>query len=156
MRPIKYISILLAICFLFHSCADIAFTNLGGIRQDIEAGEISKSDIIGVLPFNNNILELQLTGQEVIDCLGNHAVAGMTTSGGYKHADGTVFKLDSVYSVLTTDYLYIRESNSLSIYDPNPYYTEMNYHQPTIDFILSMNTSVANPLDNYLDYTPRR
>ncbi|MBT4035571.1 MAG: bifunctional metallophosphatase/5'-nucleotidase [Candidatus Marinimicrobia bacterium] len=136
--------------------ADIAFTNTGGIRQTIEAGEITKGDIIGVLPFNNNILELQLTGQQVIDCLENHAVAGMTTSGGYKHADGTAFKLDSVYSVLTTDYLYIQENSSLSNYDPNPYYTEMNYHQPTVDFITSMNTSDTNPLDDYLDYIPRR
>jgi len=136
--------------------ADIAFTNKGGIRQSIEAGDITKGDIIGVLPFNNNILELQLTGQEVIDCLGNHAVAGITTIGGYFHMDGTPLKLDSTYSVLTTDYLYVQDGNQLSDYDPNPYYTQMNYHQPSVDYILSLNTSSSNPLDDYLDYTARR
>jgi 2',3'-cyclic-nucleotide 2'-phosphodiesterase (5'-nucleotidase family) len=136
--------------------ADIAITNSGGIRQAIEAGEITKGDIVGVLPFDNNILELRLTGQEVIDCLQNHVVAGMTTSQGYRHSDGTAFNRDSVYSVLTTDYLYIQEDNFFQAYDPDPYYTEMNYHQPTVDYILSLNTDSSNPLDNYLDYTPRR
>jgi len=136
--------------------ADIAFTNTGGIRQSLETGDITKGDILGVLPFNNNIMELQLTGQQVINSLEDHAVAGMTTTGGYRHADGTALKLDSVYSVLTTDYLYVQENNSLSTYDPNPYYTDMNYHQPTVNYILSLNTSTSNPLDHYLDYTSRR
>ncbi|MBL7120691.1 MAG: bifunctional metallophosphatase/5'-nucleotidase [Candidatus Marinimicrobia bacterium] len=136
--------------------ADIAITNTGGIRQDIEAGEITKGDIVGVLPFNNNILELRLTGQQVIDCLQNHVVAGMTTSAGYQHSDGTAFNLDSIYSVLTTDYLYIQEDNYFQVYDTDPYYTEMNYHQPTVDYILSLNTDSSNPLDTYLDYSPRR
>jgi 5'-nucleotidase / UDP-sugar diphosphatase len=136
--------------------ADIAITNTGGIRQPIDAGEITWGDIVGVLPFNNNILELQLTGQQVIACLQNHAVAGMTTSNGYWHADGTPFMLDSVYSVLTTDYLYLQPDNAFNSFDPDPYYTELNYSQPTVDFILSLNTSTNNPLNNYLDYTPRR
>lgn len=136
--------------------ADIAFTNTGGIRQSIEAGDITKGDIVGVLPFNNNILELHLTGEELINCLGSHAVAGMTTVNGYKHADGTALKMDSIYSVLTTDYLYIQETTPMSTYDPNPYYTNMNYHQPTVDYILSLNTSSSNPLDGYLDMEARR
>ncbi len=136
--------------------ADIAITNTGGIRQAIEAGEITKGDIVGVLPFENNILELNLTGQQVIDCLQNHVVAGMTTLGGYRHSDGTTFNRNSVYSVLTTDYLYIQEDNYFQLYDPVPYYTEMNYNQPTVDYILSLHTDSSNPLDNYLDYSPRR
>ncbi len=136
--------------------ADIAFTNTGGIRQSIVAGEITKGDIIGVLPFNNNILELNLTGEELITCLGSHAVAGMNTIDGYWHADGTPLKMDSTYSVLTTDYLYVQDATLMSTYDPNPYYTNMNYHQPTVDYILSLNTNTTNPLDDYLDPLPRR
>ena len=137
--------------------ADIAVTNSGGIRQPIPMGDITKGDIVGVLPFNNNILEMKLTGSEVIQCIGSNLIlSGMTTVGGYFHADGTPLKMDSVYSVLTTDYLYVQDATQFSVYAPNPYYTGLNYHQPTVDYIVSLNTSASDPLNNYLDHTPRR
>ncbi|MCF7808713.1 MAG: bifunctional metallophosphatase/5'-nucleotidase [Candidatus Marinimicrobia bacterium] len=137
--------------------ADIAVTNAGGIRQAIAAGDITKGDIVGVLPFNNNILELKLTGAEVIDCIGSNLIlAGMTTVNGYKHADGTPLEMDSVYSVLTTDYLYYQETLNFNLFDPSPYFTGLNYHQPTVDYIVSLNTSASDPLNNYLDNSARR
>ena len=140
--------------------ADIAMTNAGGIRQSIPAGDINKEIIIGVLPFQNYIIELQLTGSEVINCTGyvDMIYGGMTTIGGYFLSDGTPIDDNTTYSVLTTDYLYARNDYRFpfSQYDPNPDYTSMNYHQPTIDWITSLNTSSSNPLGNYLDDTARR
>lgn len=137
--------------------AAIAVTNAGGIRQPIAMGDITKGDIVGVLPFDNNIIELKLTGSEVIDCIGTNLIlAGMTTVDGYRHMDGTPLEMDSVYSVLTTDYLYIQDGTNFHLYDDNPYLTGLNYHQPTVDYIKSLNTSASNPLNGYLDYTPRR
>jgi len=140
--------------------ADIAMTNAGGIRQSIPAGEITKEVIIGVLPFQNFIIELQLTGSEIVECLKipyiDLIVGGMTTIGGYFLADGTPIVENATYSVLTTDYLYARPDQPFSQYDSNPYYTSMNYHQPTIDWISSLNTSSANPLSNHLDNIARQ
>ena len=138
--------------------ADIAMTNAGGIRQSIPLGNINKELIIGVLPFQNNIIELQLTGTEVISCAqyNDMIFGGMTTVGGYFLSDGSEIDGSTTYSVLTTDYLYARTDQPFSQYDTNPYYTSMNYHQPTIDWITSLNTSSTNPLSNYLDYTARR
>lgn len=137
--------------------ADIAITNSGGIRQAIAAGDISKGDIVGVLPFDNRIFEIQLTGSEVVNCLGGDLImGGMTSVGGYRHLDGTPLKMDSIYSVLTTDYLYIQDATNFHLYDSDPYDTGMNYHQPTVDYIASLNTGASNPLNNYLDDEPRR
>ena len=140
--------------------ADIAMTNAGGIRQSIPAGNITKEVIIGVLPFQNFIIELQLTGAEVINCTGyaDMIYGGMTAIGGYFLLDGTEIDNNTTYSVLTTDYLYARNDYRFPFrqYDPSPYYTSMNYHQPTIDWITSLNTSSSDPLDNYLDNTARR
>lgn len=136
--------------------ADISITNSGGIRQDIIAGEISLETIVGLLPFNNTILELDLTGTELINCIGYYLLGGMTTINGYFLSDGTPIYDDSVYSVLTTDYLYSVSSNNFSQYDPDPVNTSVHYRQPLIDWIISKNTSTQNPLNNYLDYTPRR
>jgi len=136
--------------------ADISLTNSGGIRQSIPSGNITKGTIIGVLPFSNDIIELELTGTQLIDCIDNLVVGGMTTIGGYFLPDSTPIYDDTTYSVLTTDYLYIQPDSKFKKYDPEPYYTSMNYHQPTIDWIISYNTSINNPLDTYLDTIPRR
>lgn len=136
--------------------ADISMTNFGGIRQSIPAGDITKGTIIGVLPFDNNIIELELTGTQLIDCVRNLIVGGMYINEGYYHSDSTEILPDSVYKVLTTDYLYARDDFNFHIYDPDPYYTGMNYHQPTIDFILARETNSGNPLEHYLDPLSRR
>ena len=137
--------------------ADMAVTNSGGIRQGISAGNVTRGTIIGVLPFQNSLVELELTGEELIDCLvSGTVVAGMTTTGGYLHADGSPMKMDSVYHVLTTDYLYALDGYNFHLYDQSPYHTGINYHQPTVSYLESLGTSVGDPLNNYLDYTPRR
>lgn len=137
--------------------ADIAMTNAGGIRQSIPSGDITRGTIVGVLPFQNNLVELELTGGEVISCLdGDLIVGGMTAIGGYFHRDGSPLKADSVYAVLTTDYLYAREDHCFQHLDENPYHTGLNYHQPTMDYIESLATAPAQPLDDHLDHTPRQ
>jgi 5'-nucleotidase/UDP-sugar diphosphatase len=43
--------------------ADMAFTNLGGIRAEIPAGEITPRDIFDVLPFGNRVVVISMTGE---------------------------------------------------------------------------------------------
>lgn len=136
--------------------ADVSITNTGGIRQDIPQGNITVATIVGLLPFNNNILELELTGDQLIDCIDDYIIGGMTTINGNKLMDGTPIYSDSLYTVLTTDYLYSLSYTNFSQYDAEPYNTSVNYRQPLIDWIKSMNLSNDNPLNNYLDSSPRR
>jgi 2',3'-cyclic-nucleotide 2'-phosphodiesterase (5'-nucleotidase family) len=136
--------------------ADVSITNSGGIRQDIQQGDISVETIIGLLPFKNTLYELDLTGAELIDCSTNYLVGGMNTINGYSLSDGTPIYYDSVYTVLTTDYLYSVSSNKMSTYDPEPYYTSVHYRQPLIDWLQSLKTTSNDPLNNYLDPTPRK
>lgn len=44
---------------------DFAFTNAGGLRADIDAGPITLQEVYGVLPFNNTLVTMQLTGIQV-------------------------------------------------------------------------------------------
>jgi len=135
--------------------ADVSITNSGGIRQDINQGTITLETIVGLLPFENSIYELDLTGSELIDCIDNYLIGGMTTVSGYTLSDGTPIYAENIYSVLTTDYLYSADPD-FSVYDPEPNNTSVNYRQPLIDWIKSLNTTSQNPLNNYLDNTPRR
>jgi len=135
--------------------ANISITNSGGIRQDINEGDVSLETIVGLLPFNNSIIQLELTGTELLDCIGNLLLGGMTTIGGNFLSNGSPIEPDIVYTVLTTDYLYSVPATSFSDYDSSPEYTYVHYRQPLIEWIKSLNTSEDNPLNNYLDYTPR-
>lgn len=137
--------------------SDLVLTNSGGIRQGIEAGEITRGTIVGVLPFQNQLVELDLTGSQVVASLRSGTViAGFTTVGGYFHADGTPMVMDSVYQVLTTDYLYAREDYPFAGYDPTPYNTGISYQQPTVSFLQHLATNPGDPLDGQLDPVARR
>ena len=49
----------------------IAFQNGGGLRASINVGEISRGEVLEVLPFGNTIAGLELTGTHVISALEN-------------------------------------------------------------------------------------
>ena len=135
--------------------ADISITNQGGIRQDIPQGTITLKTIVGLLPFENSIVQIELKGSELINCIDNYLIGGMTTVGGYKLSDGTPIEADKTYKVLTTDYLYSAD-DEFKLYDNSPYNLSVNYRQPLIDWIKSLNTNSGNPLNNYLDNIPRQ
>lgn len=49
--------------------ADLAVMNSGGIRDDIEAGEVTYKEVLTVLPFGNTVCTVRLTGAELSDYL---------------------------------------------------------------------------------------
>ena len=61
--------------------ADIAIQNAGGVRSVIDGGPISMDEAITVLPFSNTLVELDLTGQQVVDTL-EEAAANFLDNGG--------------------------------------------------------------------------
>ena len=138
--------------------ADVSLTNGGGIRQSIPAGDITLSTIVGVLPFENNIVKLRLTGKQLKEMAlaGDICMGGMTTIGGFFLSDGTEITDTATYTVLTTDYLYARDDYNFSKYDPSPEYPYVQYRQPLIDWLKSIHTSSSDPLTHYLDDVSRR
>jgi 2',3'-cyclic-nucleotide 2'-phosphodiesterase/3'-nucleotidase/5'-nucleotidase len=47
------------------SGADLAFTNSGGLRADLPAGPITKGSVYDVIPFDNTLVLVKLTGEQV-------------------------------------------------------------------------------------------
>jgi 2',3'-cyclic-nucleotide 2'-phosphodiesterase (5'-nucleotidase family) len=103
--------------------ADIAMHNNGGIRADLPKGPISFGQLYAVLPFDNQLMALELTGEQVLRILehsvssspGKMLVAGMTFEFDMSRPEGErVLKatvggapLDpaQLYRVVTIDYL---------------------------------------------------
>lgn len=74
--------------------ADIALTNGGGIRASIEQGEITKGEVITVLPFGNYVVEKEIKGSDVLAALENGISSYPETKGAFPHVAGITFKFD--------------------------------------------------------------
>ena len=51
--------------------ATIAIANGGGLRASIDAGDITKGEVITVLPFSNTLATVEISGADVIEALEN-------------------------------------------------------------------------------------
>ncbi|MBP3930433.1 MAG: 5'-nucleotidase C-terminal domain-containing protein, partial [Peptostreptococcaceae bacterium] len=74
--------------------ADLAITNGGGIRASIKAGDITKGDIVSVLPFGNFIVTKQLTGAQIKEVLEFGVRSYGESLGGFPHVSGIKFVVD--------------------------------------------------------------
>ncbi|MAT98940.1 MAG: hypothetical protein CL608_17490 [Anaerolineaceae bacterium] len=133
--------------------ADVAITNLGGMRTDLPPGDITLADVVGVMPFDNVIVELQLTGEQLDVMLGqpSAAVGGVYRDNfrWYLKATGEELDSDEIYTVLVNDFMYAGGDDYalLSVYDPEGYNTAINWRQPVIDWIMAQDSSPENPID---------
>jgi 2',3'-cyclic-nucleotide 2'-phosphodiesterase (5'-nucleotidase family) len=140
------------------SAADVAMTNMGGIRDDIPEGGITVGAIITVLPFDNTIIQLEMTGKQLESTL--HSRGGDLATAGVKNVSGrwvltaTEEELDpnGKYVVLVNSYIYAGGSGyKFGDYDPNGYDTSVPYRQPLIDWIEAQGTSRDAPIDDAID-----
>jgi 2',3'-cyclic-nucleotide 2'-phosphodiesterase (5'-nucleotidase family) len=74
--------------------ADFSLQNGGGIRASIEAGEVTKGDVISVLPFGNTVTVLEVTAEDIKAVIENGVKAYPEASGGYCHMGGLTFTID--------------------------------------------------------------
>ena len=136
--------------------ADIALVNLGGIRDSLKPGEITISDIISILPFDNAIVQVELSGRDIKNILAergdNFSIGGLTQHTGRWELRKNGEPLDSndTYIVLVNDYMY-EGSYSFRELDPNGYYTSINYRQPLINWVIDQTSDIDHPLENFLN-----
>ncbi len=69
---------------------DFAFTNSGGLRADIDAGEMIYGDVFEALPFDNSLVVVELDGNEVRQVLEE----GITGDHGLIQVSGLRFTFD--------------------------------------------------------------
>jgi 2',3'-cyclic-nucleotide 2'-phosphodiesterase (5'-nucleotidase family) len=103
---------------------DFAFQNAGGLRADIDEGPITLEEIYAVLPFNNTLVTMQLTGAQVEQVLeeGANSQYGTVQVSGLKWAydaeapfgdrvtrvtlpDGTPIDPNATYKVATNNFM---------------------------------------------------
>ena len=108
---------------LDHTGADFAFVNLGGLRADLPAGDITLGDLLKVMPFDNSLAVVQMPGRMIRDIFerkSRRGSSGIAQSGAQVMVDpdasdgervrelliaGQPVDPDKIYRVATTDYL---------------------------------------------------
>ena len=73
--------------------ADFALTNGGGIRANIEIGDITRYDLFTVFPFGNMVATVELTGAQIVYILeaATHACPGI--DGAFPQVSGITFEI---------------------------------------------------------------
>ncbi|WLR51437.1 5'-nucleotidase C-terminal domain-containing protein [Bacillus tianshenii] len=74
--------------------ADVAITNGGGIRASIDKGEVTKGEIITVLPFGNYIVTKEMSGSTIKEALESGTSAYPEAKGAFPHVGGMKFAID--------------------------------------------------------------
>lgn len=77
------------------SGADVALTNGGGIRASVAMGEVTKGDILTVLPFGNTVRVIEVTGADLIAALENGLATYPEPLGAFPHIAGMMVEFDS-------------------------------------------------------------
>ena len=86
---------LIADAFKNKTGAECSFINGGGIRVNIEKGDITLSEVIDVLPFGNILCLIEVTGQQILDAMEWGCHVTPKESGGFPHVSGITFDLDT-------------------------------------------------------------
>lgn len=153
--------------------ADVVVQNFGGLRQAVPSGPITKATVFGLLPFDNRIVGVKITGAQLLENLqyatgtfvlgqgGYPAVAGMSWTGAgssvqIKLASGAAFDPAATYTVLTNDYLYAGGNGYLfGSQDPDGVDMGVSYRDPVVAWTQAQNTTAQDPLENHVDAAPR-
>jgi 5'-nucleotidase/UDP-sugar diphosphatase len=73
---------------------DIALQNSGGIRADIDAGEVTMGEVLTVLPFQNTLSTFQISGETLMAALENAVSQHEDGSGRFLQIAGITMTVD--------------------------------------------------------------
>ncbi|MBB6217223.1 5'-nucleotidase [Anaerosolibacter carboniphilus] len=85
---------LIADAMLDATKADVAITNGGGIRASINEGEITKGEVITVLPFGNYVVLTELKGSALLAALEHGVDAYPEQAGHFAQVAGVTYKFN--------------------------------------------------------------
>jgi len=100
--------------------ADVAITNPGGLRRDLQPGPITVGDVFELMPFDNALVTMRLRGSELRQVIASRpekvllsgmkgrwdpSLADSTARLVLQHADGSPLRPDSTYVLVTNSFI---------------------------------------------------
>ncbi len=133
--------------------ADFSLTNGGGIRADIEIGDITRYDLLTVFPFGNMVATVELTGAQVLEILEGATFACPEASGSFPQVSGITFEIHT-YIAYEGDYAAPTNPGSRIknvMINGEPLDLNATYTMATNDFLAAGGDTYALLADNYLE-----
>ena len=133
---------------------DVALLNRKGVRQALPPGVLTSATVWDLVPFENKVVILKLTGQQLLTAAQNveSRFAGLRTKGeGFIDGHGAPIELKKTYTVATIDYLYLGgDGFKLHEADPSPTQTMVSWQRALIEWTLGKHSDEKRPLETSL------
>ena len=130
---------------------DIGWLNGGGIRADINAGDITYKDIISVQPFGNSLCIIKAKGQAILDAL---EFSSRYVQKQYSASDGSAIGETGGFAQVSGLKYTIDTSVSPSIEtDDTGYFTAVTGERRVRDVMVVRDDGSEEPLDPEAEYT---
>lgn len=137
-----------------HFKTDVALLNRKGVRQGLPAGALTKATVWDLVPFENEIVTVKVTGEQLLAAAGNIEArfAGLRAKGeGFVDEKGAAIDPKKTYTLATTDYLYLGgDGFKLHEADPNPTLTKTSWQASIIEWTKAKKSDEKKPLEGLL------
>ena len=140
---------LLADAFKAAGNSEVAFVNGGTVRSSLSKGNLTRSQIMAIAPFFNNVYVKELSGQCILDALEFGVSKHPSVSGGFPQVSGISYDIDtSLNSTVETDsqglFLNITGKRKVSNVKINGVDID-----PNINYTVSLSDYIGNGGDGY-------
>jgi 5'-nucleotidase/UDP-sugar diphosphatase len=143
------------------AAADLAINNDGALRQDLGPGPITGADLISLMPFNDALYRVALTGKQLRALLPKAkgsllGLAGLKKLGRSWILTKSGAKLDSKasYQVIVNSYM-LETQAALQGQKGQALLVAKNWRDPVLAWLKARPSSAAEPLEKMLDLEPR-
>ncbi len=101
----------------YYEAPVVGVTNGGGIRAPIAAGDVTKNDVVTVLPFGNTVAVVYVKGSELLEALEASTYCTPDPVGGFPQTSGIEWTLDTTKEFDQGD-VYLLNGKDTSYYAP--------------------------------------
>jgi 2',3'-cyclic-nucleotide 2'-phosphodiesterase/3'-nucleotidase len=162
------------VCEVMAKAADtqIAIQNGGGLRRSIPDGDITYGIMYEVMPFDNTLVKMKMTGEDVLKNIehgiGNEDVGNASFSGlivnidadkpfgervlSITLSDGTPLEMNKMYSVVINDFMYPKGDNFDFTGATDVVNTFIPIRDVLVDAVKASGNIVASPVGTVVEY----
>lgn len=134
--------------------ANIALTNRGSIRQGIPKGDISLSTVMGVMPFDNELVTVEMKGSDIKELLLEKKpyVFGVDVNNDFNLLSGSNLLDDAKYIVIINNFIYNGgDKYELKAKSKLISNTGINMREPLIKSVQNSKSTWNSPINRILD-----
>lgn len=113
--------------------ADVAVSNGGGIRTDVEGGDLTYGQIVSLLPYDNYVCVISVTGAEIVNMLNRSTEALPAEDGDFPQVSGMTFTVRPNAEERIVDLMILDKESKQYV----PVDMERKYQLATIDYCIT-------------------